>query len=287
VANKVERQKINLNSLTELLSPDQKKLLELTSEKGSSVWLTALPIAKQGFLLSKQEFTDALGIRYGFNLKRLPTNCVCGKSFSVEHALTCKNGGYIIMRHNSIRDTIAGMLGEVVKDVSTEPLLTPLSGEKFHRKTTTTDPEARADVAARGFWSRGVKMFADVRVFNPLAPTYRSSTQKAIYRRLETEKKSKYAERIIEIEKGTFTPLVFSTLGGAGIEAERFIKQLIELHANKKKCDRSKVANLIRTKLAFCILRATILCIRGARSIKQCSYEAMDVDVDTAEARIM
>ena len=130
-------------------------------------------------------------------------------------------------------------------------------------------------------------MFADVRVFNPLAPTYRSSTQKAIYRRLENEKKSKYAERIIEIEKGTFTPLVFSTLGGAGMEAERFLKRLIELHANKKRCDRMKVANLIQTKLAFCILRATVLCICGAKQIKQCGYEEMDVDVHTAEARLL
>ena len=287
VVNKVERQKALLDSLTEHLSPDQKKLLELTSEKGSSVWLTALPIASQGFLLSKQEFSDALAIRYGLNLKRLPSNCVCGQSFSVEHALTCTTGGYSIMRHNSIRDTIAGMIGEVVKDVSTEPILTPLSGEKFHRKATTTDPEARADVAARGFWSKGVKMFADIRVFNPLAPSYRSSTQKAIYKRLENEKKSKYAERIIEIEKGTFTPLVFSTLGGCGMEAQRFLKQLIELHANKKKCDHSKVANLIRTKLAFCILRATILCIRGARKVKRQEYEMMDIDVHTAQARLM
>ena len=192
-------------------------------------------------------------------------NCVFGQGFSVEHALSCKTGGYSIMRHNSIRDTIAGMLGEVLKDVSTEPMLTPLSGETFHRKATTIDPEARADVAARGFWSKGVKMFADVRVFNPLAPSYRSSSQKALYQRFENEKKNKYAERIIQIERGTFTPLVFSTLGGYGKEAERFMKRLIELHTNKKADNHSKIANSILTKILFCILRATILCIRGAR----------------------
>jgi len=93
VVKKVERQKALLDSLNELLSTDQKKLLELNSEKGSSIWLTALPIASQGFFLSKQEFSDALAIRYGFNLKRLPMNCVCGQGFSVEHALSCKTGG--------------------------------------------------------------------------------------------------------------------------------------------------------------------------------------------------
>ena len=285
VSSKVERQKLLLDSLSDQLSSDQKKLLDLTSQKGSSAWLTALPIASQGFLLSKQEFSDALVIRYGKILKRLPTNCVCGQSFSVEHALSCLTGGYAIIRHNSIRDAIAGMLEEVVKDVSIEPVLTPLTGEKFNRKSTTTDPEARCDVAARGFWAKGVKVFTDITVFNPMAKSYRTLTQKAVYKRLENQKKSKYAERIIQVEKGTFTPLVFSTLGGCGTEAQRFLKQLTELYASKRSCDISKVANLIRTKLSFCILRMTILCIRGSRHAKV-SHDTLDVDIDTAQARI-
>ena len=285
VVSKLERQKVLLNSLAEQLSSDQKKLLELNSEKGSSAWLSALPISILGFMLSKQEFLDALSIRYGKTMKRLPLNCVCGKKFLVEHALSCTTGGYSIIRHNAIRDTIAGMLNEVVKDVSVEPLLTPLSGEFFKKKSTTIDPEARADVAARGFWGKGVKMFADVRVFNPMAPTYRSLTQKAVYKRLENEKKRKYAKRIIEIEKGTFTPLVFSTTGGCGMEAQRFLKQLIEIHAKKKNADHSKTAALIRTKLAFCVLRAVILCVRGSRKVRR-DYEPIDVDVHAAQARI-
>ena len=35
-----------------------------------------------------------------------------------------------------------------------------------------------------------------------------------IYRQHATEKKRQYANRILEVEQATFTPLVFSTIGG-------------------------------------------------------------------------
>jgi len=34
--------------------------MDLNSEQGTSLWLTALPLAELGFHLSKQEFWDAL-----------------------------------------------------------------------------------------------------------------------------------------------------------------------------------------------------------------------------------
>ena len=102
VSNKVNRQNAFLKSVVAQLSADQKRLLELTSESGASAWLTALPIDRQGFMLSKQEFTDALAIRYGFPLKRLPSRCACEAGYSLEHALTCRTGGFINHRHNNI-----------------------------------------------------------------------------------------------------------------------------------------------------------------------------------------
>ena len=52
------------------------------------------------------------------------------------------------------------------------------------------------------------KTFIDVRIFNPIAPTYRSLAPNQVYKRLETEKRNKYGERIVEVGKGTFTPMV-------------------------------------------------------------------------------
>jgi len=55
--------------------------------------------------LNKQEFTDAVCIRYGWKVKGIPTHCACGETNSVDHSLTCKLGGYTSMRYNSVRDS--------------------------------------------------------------------------------------------------------------------------------------------------------------------------------------
>ena len=44
------------------------------------------------------------------NIKRLPTNCACGKKFNIDHALTCMKGGFIHRRHDEIRNIFAEML---------------------------------------------------------------------------------------------------------------------------------------------------------------------------------
>ena len=56
-----------------------------------------------------------------------------------KHALNCKKGGFVTMRHNNIRDFTANILSEVCNDVALETLLTPLSGEVFNKKSTTTE----------------------------------------------------------------------------------------------------------------------------------------------------
>ena len=42
---------------------------------------------------------------------------------------------------------------------------------------------------------------------------------KQLYERNEKEKRDKYEERLIESEKGSFSPMVFLTTGGTGPEA--------------------------------------------------------------------
>ena len=120
-------------------------------ENGASSWLSALPLKKHSFLLDKQSFWDALYIRYSLPLKRLPSRCVCGAAFNINHALSCPKGGFISLRHNEVRDFTAELISEVCKDVRTEPVLQDITGEEFPPSSITTD-DARVDVAARGFW---------------------------------------------------------------------------------------------------------------------------------------
>ena len=104
--------------------------------------------------------------------------------------------------------------------VTKEPLLQPLQGEEFNYKTAKVEQEVRVDISARGFWNRGQKSFFDLRVFNPLAPCYSRLSLDASHAMNERDKIRKYSERIINVEQGTFTPLVFTSAGGMHGKAE-------------------------------------------------------------------
>ena len=130
-------------------------ILEATLEDGSSYWLTTLPIKEHGFYLGKQAFWDTLYLRYNIQLRNLPSHCVCGKTFSIDHALSCPKGGFISLRHNKLRDFTAKVLAECHTNVKIEPALTPLTGETFPQASTVTTDEACVDIAARGVWVKG------------------------------------------------------------------------------------------------------------------------------------
>ena len=128
------------------------RLVELACEKGSSSWLTTLPLEDYGFSLNKQEFQDALALRYGYNIRNIAQKCVCGEPNTIDHCLMCKRGGFVSLRHNSLRDTTAGLVEQVCKDVCIEPPLIPLTGETLPASSNTAD-EARLDISARSFWT--------------------------------------------------------------------------------------------------------------------------------------
>jgi len=81
---------------------------------------------------------------------------------------------------------------------------------------------------ARGFLGEPEVGFFDVRICHPNADSYRDMDPNRIYRQYETEKKGQYASRILEVEQATFTPLVFSTTRGMGVECMRCHSRLAE-----------------------------------------------------------
>ena len=88
-----------------------------------------------------------------------------------------------------------------------------------------------------------------VRVFNPCAPSCRDTQMDACYRRHEREKCRAYKQRVREVERGSFTPLVFSTSGGMGRAATVTYKRLASLLTTKCELPYSVVMGWLRCRL--------------------------------------
>ena len=122
-----------------------------------------------------------------------------------------------------------------------------------------TANEARLDVSAVGFWRPQEKMFADVRILDPNCQSYKDREPHLIYSQHEAQKKHEYNERVLNVEHGTLTALIFSTTGGWGKEVTRFHKQLVKLLSEKRGKTYNVVMNLIIKRLRFTLLRTILL----------------------------
>ena len=96
------------------------------------------------------------------------------------------------------------------------------------------------------------------------AESYKHKSLEQVLKQQETEKKRIY-KKACEERRCHFTPFVASTDGALGWEARSFIRRLGRELAIKWHRDYSQVIGLVRTRLSFAILRATVLCIRGSR----------------------
>ena len=160
--------------------------------------------------------------------------CTCGSN-DVDHALCCKRGGYVIMRHNKIRDLTAALLCEVGTCVKVEPNLQPItdSEEVFDRRSPNVKENSRLDVKCKGFWNAMQDTLFEVRMFNPLASSYCNNTIPVLFKANERTKRSYYEHRVIEVEHGSFTPLVFAATGGMGSAATPLYKRLASMIAKR------------------------------------------------------
>ena len=256
----------------QIVDDKTKKLLLCAQEKGASSWLSSLPIKKLGYSLNKREFRDAIHLRYGWLIPDIPEFCSCGSENSMNHILTCKKGGYVAMRHNALRNLEGNLMQSVCRDVKIEPSL--ITTQNVNGGNTAEG--ARLDISAVGLWSPYERTFFDIRVTHPTADSHMMKSLKTLYREHENQKKRSYNDRIINVERATFTPLVFTTTGGMGPECYRMNKRLAELISEKKGEKYSDVMQYIRTRLRFALLRCTLVAIRGVRSKKMSPESQID-----------
>ena len=116
----------------------------------------------------------------------------------------------------------------------------------------------------------------DVRVTHPTAASQMNKPLTQIYKDHEREKKALYNDRVINTEKSSFTPLIFTTTGGMGPECVRMNKRIAERISLKRGELYSDVMRHIRTRLRFALLRCTVIAVRGIRgSMKEKAEEEL------------
>ena len=112
----------------------------------------------------------------------------------------------------------------------------------------------------------GKAVFCDARVFNPLGRCHLHHSLLAVHKKNENEKKLEYNQQILQVEHGSFTPLVFSCFGRMSRECSRFFSHTAESLANRRKEPKSKISAWIKATLNFPLIRSVLLCLQVTRT---------------------
>lgn len=88
--------------------------------------------------------------------------------------------------------------------------------------------EASPDIRARWVWRQGQIAFFDIRLTNLNDNSQKQQTIETISKKREKEKKRAHNSRIMNVEHGTFTQLVFLLTEGEGPEMSMFHKHIAQ-----------------------------------------------------------
>ena len=80
----------------------------------------------------------------------------------------------------------------------------------------------------------------------------------------------------MEVEQGTFTPIILTVKGVMGPEGNRYHKTLASKIAEKSGERYDDVMRVIRVKTSFLVLRSSLLCVRGSRTMYSTKGEECD-----------
>jgi hypothetical protein len=229
------------------------------------VWLAAIPLDDSGLALDRQTFRDAVAIRMGLlPPDELPKDCPsCGEEdIEISHLLKCPNGGWVRRRHTEVLKVWAKLMRGVCETVVEEPYLGPVIGGPFLKDTTTTGPEARADILARGFFQPQRNSLFDVTIVDTAKKSALKKGLKpeTVLAAAERAKRNEYEERILR-QGGTFTPLAASVYGTLAHDSEQVLQRLAGMLAKRKE-ERGAIEHCARLKLQVAIVKATSLCLR-------------------------
>lgn len=129
--------------------------------------------------------------------------------------------------------------------------------------------------------------FFGVRVFNTNAKRYLRQTLKQCYTINKNEKKHHCKNRIMEVDLGSFTPLVFTVKGGMEWWMQGFFSSLAALPWIKRGIEKGQVTAWVRTKTNFALLRSMVLCLLVSRIVTTKHKEHIEIEFESSYIWIM
>ena len=205
---------------------DQARLRALTC-KGASAWLNAIPSFHMRQVFPNAQYVILLRLWLGLNVYDSEFPCpTCGNHMDVSgfHALTCKSGGYLGVRHNSLRD---------------EFFMTCQSAQLAPKRETPfllADSQDRpADVFLPSF-SLGRPLCLDFAITHPLQKKFlkdaSGSSGVAANMYASKVKDARYAKTCLENDL-EFSPMVVEVFGGWCTKAAEVFSFVSKMYASK------------------------------------------------------
>ena len=129
---------------------------------------------------------------------------------------------------------------------------------------STSKQSRRQDWTSRQgtFWSLGVTAFFGVRVTHVNFKCNQGEAISTIFK--EQREKRKYQQRVLDVEMGSFTPLVFGTKGGIGADCYCFLKRLTKKLSEKDEEPYHITITWVRILPSFEILRSVHIRLKGS-----------------------
>jgi hypothetical protein len=278
-----EELKTAFDNIMVQLEPEQRMRVQAQVETKGMAWLGVLPLAKESFDLSAEQWRDRLALTYGWTLKGLPEKCDgCGSHFNTDHALMCMHGGNVKWGHDQLRDVCAEMCKKAWGNCVREPVVR----EASQRAKDGDSDGLVADFSVRGVWEQNRDCLFDTRIIHAGSPgrvnhtiSYRSA--------LNTAARNKILKYKVAAEerRATFCPLVVTVEGITHPSFQAFLRRVAARLSAKWQKPLSTITSWVRVRFQIAIIKAVDLRIRGSRKKWRSSGFEDGEGIDTLFAR--
>ena len=203
-------------------------------------------------------------LRYDWPIAEIPSTCLRGEPFTIDHTMICMRGGFVILQHLE-----GELLNMVCKDVATEPLLQDVEGEQLTWGSNKAQ-DARLDIHVNGFWKPSDQPLLMsgflTRMLNPI-----ETSSCSVYMIMRKSVNNQVECSILNMENW---PLWFlQQLVEMGMECLNYHSRLAQLIAIKKGEDYAK------TITSFALLISTLLRLTATRTTVRKSWNFCYTDI--------